>query len=108
MRVLENFTFQDSTTTNFSWRVLKNTEGESLTICVSGLSGTNIIVVDGKQGDVWFGLGVVNLYTLENVTEITEDGDYAVVGVAGFEEIRCTLNNGTAGSVTVTGRLCAE
>lgn len=107
MRVLENFTFHDEASAADTGAVLKNTEGESLIIGVSG-TFTGSITVQGEQGGEWFDLNVVDLKAIENKDAITAAGAYAVVAVEGFDAICCNLTAISAGSVTVTGRLCAE
>lgn len=107
MIVLNNFTFHDEADAAGNGAVLKNTDGESLTIGVSG-TFTGSITVQGKQSGEWFDLNVVDLKAIENKEAITAAGAYAVVSVAGFEAFRCKLTAISAGSVTVTGRLCTE
>ena len=107
MTVLQNFTFFNEATATGESPILKNIHGEALTVCVSG-TFVGTIVLNGKQGGEDFTLTVVNLADLESATSITAAGSYEVVCPHGFEEITAEISEYTSGSITVTGRLCAE
>ena len=106
MTVLENFTFfKDADATGDS-PALKNIHGEALVLCVSG-TFTGAITISGKQGDVDTQLTVVDLSDASVKDTITAAGTYAILCAYGFEEFVATISALTAGSITVTGRLCA-
>lgn len=107
MIVLDNFIFHDEASAVDTGAVLQNIQGQSLTVAVTG-TFTGTIKAQGKQGEEWFDLAVVDLSDVSTAESITAAGSYAVVGVEGFERLRCNLTAISAGSVTVTGRLCDE
>lgn len=107
MTVLQNFTFFKEATATGDSPVLKNIHGEALTLVVSG-TFVGTLVVNGTQGDVESTLTVVNLADLTTATSITAAGTYEVVCPHGFEDISMSISEYTSGSITATGRLCAE
>lgn len=107
MIVLENFTFLSGATSASQGNELVNIHGESLTLAVGG-TFTGSITVQGRQNGTWFDLQTVCLDDLNVYEAITAGGIYKVIGVDGFDRIRCSLTVISAGSVTVTGRLCAS
>lgn len=107
MIVLSNFTFFKEATATGDSPALKNIHGEALTLCVSG-TFVGTLVVNGTQGNVTNTLTVVNLADLTTATSITAAGTYEVVCPHGFENISVSISEYTSGSITVTGRLCAE
>lgn len=107
MIVLDNFTFLSDASSAAQGNELKNIHGESLTLAVDG-TFTGTINVKGRQNDVWYDLQTVSLDDLTVYGSITSGGIYKVIGVDGFDRIRCDLAAISSGSVTVTGRLCAS
>jgi hypothetical protein len=100
-----NFVFHKDQTVAAVGETLLNPKG-NLYVSVGG-TFTGTVVVQGKQGDNWFDINVIDLKEIENKKTITAPGAFAVVCPEGFEAIRCNLTEITSGAATITGRLCS-
>lgn len=106
MKQMTDFVFQSAASAAGEGNAITNAQG-NLYVAVSG-TFVGKLKVQGKQGETWFDVNVIDLKSLENVTEIEAPGAYAVCAPEAFEAVRCNLTTYTSGSVTVTGRLCQE
>ena len=76
---------------------------ESATVAISGTFVAEI-KIQGKLGDEWYDLAVVNCSTLDYSESITAAGLYAVVGADKCQAIRANVTSYTSGEINAIGR----
>lgn len=97
----KNFTFFDETSTESESKECTNGSAKELVLEVNGDSVD--LQVLGMAQDEYYPLFVVNLTTLDITDAITAEGSY-ILSAEGMRKLKI-INNGTAGSVTVYGKL---
>ena len=99
-----DFVFFENQTSATTGNALTNADG-NLYIAIAG-EFTGTVIVQGKQGENWFDINVIDLKEIENKKTIEAPGAFAVVAPEAFEAVRCNLTAISSGSVTATGILC--
>lgn len=103
--IFQNFIFLDSNSTSTTSNVLSNFNGVSLILEVTG-TVTGVTVQGGANPNTsdWGNLAVIDNSSLSVITTgITVTGTY-LIPISGLSRIR-VINSGTAGEVTVFGRV---